>query len=87
MRIKRSLVLCISVLLSFCSAAMSSAGFDQETPVVRAMTGPQRSFLGVELGEVTRDIVQRLKLREERGALIEEVTAGSSAARSGTPVE
>jgi predicted metalloprotease with PDZ domain len=83
MKIKRSLVLCISVLLCLSSAAMSSAVFDQEAPVVRAMTAPQRSFLGVELGEVTRDTVQRLKLREERGALIEEVTAGSSAAQAG----
>ena len=33
--------------------------------------------------EATRDTVQRLKLREERGALIEEVTAGSSAAEAG----
>ncbi len=83
MKIKRSLVLCISSLLAFSSAAMSSASFDQETAVARAARGPQRSFLGVELGEVTRDTVQRLKLREERGALIEEVTAGSSAAEAG----
>lgn len=83
MKIKRSLVLCISSLLAFSSAAMSSASFDQETPVARTARGPQRSFLGVELGEVTRDTMQRLKLREERGALIEEVTAGSSAAEAG----
>lgn len=83
MKIKRSLVLCISALLAFSSAAMSSAGFDQETPAARTARGPQRSFLGVDLGEVTRDTVQRLKLREERGALIEEVTAGSSAAEAG----
>jgi len=83
MKIKRYLVLCISSLLAFSSAAMSSAGFDQETPAARAARGPQRSFLGVELGEVTRDTMQRLKLREERGALIEEVTAGSSAAEAG----
>jgi len=83
MKIKRSLVLCISSLLAFSSAAMSSASFDQETPVARIARGPQRSFLGVELGEITRDTVQRLKLREERGALIEEVTAGSSAAEAG----
>jgi len=83
MKIKRSLVLCISVLLGLSSAAMSSASFDQQTPVARTARGPQRSFLGVELGEVTRNTVQRLKLREERGALIEEVTAGSSAAQAG----
>jgi serine protease Do len=83
MRIKRSLVLCISALLAFSSAAMSSAGFDQETTVARGVRASQRSFLGVELGEVTSETVQRLKLREERGALIEEVTTGSSAAEAG----
>lgn len=83
MKIKRSLVVCISILLGCSSAAMSSAVFDQEKPVARTVTAPQRSFLGVELGEVTRDTVQRLKLREERGALIEEVTTGSSAAQAG----
>jgi C-terminal processing protease CtpA/Prc len=77
------MVLCISVLFGLSSAAMSSAVFDQEKPVARAVTATQRSFLGVELGEVTRDTVQRLKLREERGALIEAVTAGSSAAQAG----
>ena len=48
MKIKRSLVLCISSLLAFSSAAMSSASFDQETPVARTARAP--CFLGVELG-------------------------------------
>jgi serine protease Do len=40
-------------------------------------------FLGVELGEVNSEVVQRLKLRDERGALIEGVTSGSGAAQAG----
>jgi serine protease Do len=44
---------------------------------------PSRGFLGVELGEVNREVVQRLKLQAERGALIEGVTSGSSAAQAG----
>ena len=73
------------VVLLACSSVCSVwAGTDQQT-----VERPRRAqisaggFLGVELGEINGEVVQRLKLREERGALIEEVTSGSSAAQAG----
>jgi len=56
--------------------------YDQQTPE-RPRRVELPSFLGVELGEVSRETVTRLKLREERGALVEDVTSGSSAAQAG----
>jgi serine protease Do len=56
--------------------------YDQQTPE-RPRRVELPSFLGVELSEVSKETVGRLKLREERGALIEEVTSGSSAAQAG----
>lgn len=41
------------------------------------------SFLGVHLDEVTADTVQRLRLPEERGALITQIVADSPAAKAG----
>ena len=81
---KRSLVMCLSALLACSSVAMASLryDYDQQTPE-RPRRVELPSFLGVELGEVSRETVARLKLREERGALIEEVTSGSSAAQAG----
>ncbi len=83
---KRSLVMCLSALMACSSIAMAGpryvSDYDQQT-----QERPRRvelpSFLGVELGEVSRETVSRLKLREERGALIEGVTSGSSAAQAG----
>jgi serine protease Do len=76
--------MCLSALLACSSVAMASLryDYDQQTPE-RPRRVELPSFLGVELGEVSRETVTRLKLREERGALIEEVTSGSSAARAG----
>ena len=81
---KRSLVMCLSALLACSSVAMASLryDYDQQTPE-RPRRVELPSFLGVELSEVSRETVARLKLREERGALIEEVTSGSSAAQAG----
>ncbi len=81
---KRSLVMCLSALLACSSVAMASPRYyyDQQTPE-RPRRVELPSFLGVELSEVSRETVARLKLREERGALIEGVTAGSSAAQAG----
>jgi membrane-associated protease RseP (regulator of RpoE activity) len=81
---KRSLVMCLSGLLACSSVAMASLryDYDQQTPE-RPRRVELPSFLGVELSEVSRETVARLKLREERGALIEGVTSGSSAARAG----
>lgn len=81
---KRSLVMCLSALLACSSVAMASLryDYDQQTPE-RPRRVELPSFLGVELSEVSRETVARLKLREERGALIDEVTSGSSAAQAG----
>ena len=81
---KRSLVMCLSALMACGSATLASPRNDYDQ---QSQERPRRvelpSFLGVELSEVNREAVTRLKLREERGALIEEVTSGSSAARAG----
>ena len=83
---KRSMVMCLFALLACSSVAGAGAnrGFDEQTPErPRRVQLPGRSFLGVELGEVSKETVQRLKLRNERGALIEAVTSGSAAAQAG----
>jgi serine protease Do len=83
---RRSLVYSLSALLACSSVAMASlrGDYDQDKAErqhrVQISTG---SFLGVELGEINAETVQRLKLREEHGALIEGVTSGSSAAAAG----
>jgi len=82
--IKRSLILCLSILIAGSSVAADEAKYDQDTTIRPGrLQGPGNSFLGVELGEVTAETVQRLKLREERGALINSVTDGSGAAQAG----
>jgi serine protease Do len=84
MRIKPCLVLAISAVLSLSSVAASSPDYEQEkATVARSVGASQGSFLGVELSEVNSDTARRLNLREERGALIEGVTSGSSAAEAG----
>lgn len=83
---KRSLVTCLLALLACSSGAGAGTINDtqQQTPErPRRVELPGRSFLGVELGEVSKETVQRLKLRNERGALIEGVTSGSGAAQAG----
>lgn len=83
---KRILVFCTTALLACSSVSMASVrlDYDQQAPEPpRRVQLPAGSFLGTELGEVGREAVQRLKLREERGALIESVVSGSSAAEAG----
>lgn len=84
---KRTLILFVSVLLVGSSTAFGEEGFarrlDQETERPRRVEISRPSFLGVELEEVTHDSAQRLKLRSERGAVIESVTPDSSAAKAG----
>ncbi|HSE36592.1 MAG TPA: PDZ domain-containing protein, partial [Blastocatellia bacterium] len=80
---KRSLIICLSTLLSCSSVAMASPRYNDQQTTERPRRVELPSFLGVELGEVSGETVTRLKLREERGALIEGVTSGSSAAQAG----
>lgn len=81
---KRSLVMCLSALVACTSVGMATPGYEYDQ---QAQERPRRvelpSFLGVELREVNKETVSRLKLREERGALIEGITSGSSAAKGG----
>lgn len=89
---KRS-ILSLAVLLAavssgvyVCSVQAGSRAYDSDQQTVERPRRVQISaggFLGVELGEVNSEVVQRLKLREERGALIEAVTSGSNAAQAG----
>ena len=81
---KRSLVMCLGALLACTSVGMATPGYyyDQQ-PQERPRRVELPSFLGVELREVNKEAVSRLKLREERGALIEGVTSGSGAAKGG----
>ena len=80
----KRLVFCLTALLACSSVSMAGLLHDQQTVErprrVQISTG---SFLGVELAEINGEMVQRLKLREEHGALIEGVTSGSSAAAAG----
>jgi serine protease Do len=85
---KRSLTLCITLLLAGSSVALGGNGstnlYDQDTGnPPRRVTLPNSSFLGVDLGELTRDDATRLKLRDERGALITRVVSETSAAKAG----
>jgi serine protease Do len=83
--IRRTLILCVSILATGVGVvAAADSNFDQDTIVRPALVqGLPGSFLGVELSEVTGETVQRLKLREQRGALVDGVTSGSSAAQAG----
>ncbi len=51
--------------------------------LLRAFVGGGSGFLGIYPEEVTSETVQRLGLREERGALITKVVSDSAAARAG----
>jgi serine protease Do len=80
---KRSLILCMSTVLACSSVMMAEPLHNDQQASERQFRVERPSFLGVELREVSSETVTRLKLREERGALIEEVTSGSSAAQAG----
>jgi serine protease Do len=85
-QMRRSLFYGLIALLACSSVAMAGlrSDYDQEKAErqrrVQISTG---GFLGVELGEINAETVQRLKLREEHGALVEGITSGSSAAAAG----
>jgi serine protease Do len=85
---KHSLTLCLTLLLAGSSVALADAGsastYDQDSSNrPRRMALENSGFLGVDLGEVTRANASRLKLRDERGALVTHVISESSAAKAG----
>src|ERR1044072_5377257 len=80
---KRSLIFCLAVLLAAGSVAFARE-FDQDrNDRPRRATLSNSGFLGVDLAEVTSDVVGCLKLREERAALITGVTTDSAASKAG----
>ncbi|HWO00863.1 MAG TPA: PDZ domain-containing protein [Blastocatellia bacterium] len=84
---KRSLILFVSLLLASSSTALAEDGLarrlDQDSERPRRVEISAPSLLGVELEEVTHESAQRLKLKTERGAIIEHVYPDSSAAKGG----
>ena len=80
---KRSLIFCLAVLLAGSSAAFAKESDQDRNDRPRRVTLSSSGFLGVDLAEVTSDVVGRLKLREERGALITDVTTDTSASKAG----
>ena len=85
---KRSLTLCITLLLASGPVALADGGsaydYDQDSSNRPLRARLQNSgFLGVNINEVTRESASRLKLRDERGALVTSVVSESSAAKAG----
>jgi len=76
---KNSLMLPLALAGQFLAGPAQAQGSGKNVTVFR-MAGPQ---LGVRLEEVDKDVVTRLKLKEEKGALVTEVVAGSAAEKAG----
>ena len=80
---KRSLILCLTVLLAGSWAARANE-FDQDrNDRPQRVRLPSSGFLGVDLAEVTGEVAGRLKLREERGALVTGVSTDTAASKAG----
>jgi serine protease Do len=75
-RVLRSAAVCGALLTS------GSIGAAEQAKRVEVF-GLGSSYLGVSLDEVTKDEVSRLKLPEERGALVRSVEEGSPAQKAG----
>jgi|CXWL01.1.fsa_nt_gi serine protease Do len=76
---KISLVLPLAMVGQL-AATTAFAQFPERDVTIFRMGGPQ---LGVRLEEVDKDVVTRLKLKEEKGALVIEVLEGSAAEKAG----
>jgi S1-C subfamily serine protease len=55
----------------------------KELPALRAGKQVKHAYLGVQMASATADLAKRLKLPVEEGALVQDVTAGSPAAKAG----
>ncbi len=80
---KRTFMLSIGALLVINSVALAGPYDQDKNERPRRITLLSSGFLGVEIEEVTRDVVGRLRLRDERGALITDVTSDTAAAKAG----
>lgn len=76
---KKSLVLPVLVAGQLLAGQALAQGSGNNVTILR-MSGPQ---LGVRLEEVDKDAVTRLRLKEEKGALVTEVVKGSAAEKAG----
>lgn len=79
---KNSLMLPLAMMGLMVGPALAQ-GSGRDVGIFR-MSGPQ---LGVRLEEVDKDVVARLKLKEEKGALVIEVLDNSAAAKAGIKKE
>jgi serine protease Do len=80
---KRTLMLSLGALLIINSVALAGPYDQDKNERPRRLTMSSSGYLGVEIEEVTHDVAGRLRLREERGALITSVTDDTAAARAG----
>lgn len=76
---KKSLLLPIAVAGQLLTATAFAQGSGRDITILR-VSGPQ---LGVRLVEVDQEAVTRLKLKEEKGALVTEVLKESAAEKAG----
>jgi serine protease Do len=80
---KRTLMLSLGALLVINSVALAGPCDQDKNERPRRITMSSSGYLGVEIEEVTRDVAGRLRLRDERGALITGVTSDTAAAKAG----
>jgi len=80
---KRTLMLSLGALLIISSTALAAPGDQDKSERPRRLAISGSGYLGGDLGEVTREVAGRLRLREERGALITGVLNDTAAARAG----
>ncbi|HKP86785.1 MAG TPA: PDZ domain-containing protein [Blastocatellia bacterium] len=80
---KRRLMICLITLLACGPAAFADEYHQDQSNRPRTVTLPSSSFLGVDLADVTGEAAGRLRLREERGALVTDVTTDTAASKAG----
>lgn len=79
---KRTLMLALIALLAT-GAALAAPGDQDKNERPRRIAMPDSGYLGVGIEEVTHETATRLRLREERGALVTDVTSDTAAAKAG----
>jgi serine protease Do len=76
---KKTHILSLALVSQLAAIPALAQGTGRDVTILR-MGGPQ---LGVRLEEVDQDVVSRLKLKEEKGALVTDVIANSAAEKAG----
>ena len=80
---KRTLILSLGALLAVSSTALAGLYDQDKTERPRRIAVSSSGYLGIEIDEVTRDVAGRLRLGQERGALVTGVTDDTAAAKAG----